>query len=375
MRKGWKLKTLKDVGKIFSGNSINAKIKKEKYLNQPEGLPYIATKDVSYDSSINYDNGVKIPFSKKELFRIAPKNSVLICAEGGSAGRKIGRINQDVCFVNKLFAITPDNETVSKYLFYWYKSDKFKFEFNSRLTGLIGGVSKKKFETIPIPFPENIEQEYIVEKLDTCMEQIHKAIQNVEQNIQNAEELFRSQLNQVFNESNKYKKMNWSEVLEIRSGRSQKSVLNPNGIYPIVGSAGKVMGYADDYICDEQTTIIGRKGTIDKPKFLRSKFWNVDTAFGLIAGDLLENKYLYYFCLSFDFKIMDRGTTLPSLVKKDLLKILMPIPGVDLQKIIIKKLDSTSLQIKKVISNYKEELESLNELKQSILEKAFNGEL
>ena len=51
--------------------------------------------------SPNVDYFVKIPYFEKELFRIAPKNSVLICAEGGSAGRKMGRINQDICFVNK----------------------------------------------------------------------------------------------------------------------------------------------------------------------------------------------------------------------------------------------------------------------------------
>jgi len=102
MRQGWAIRTLKDVGDISSGNSINDTVKKEKYLNLPEGFPYIATKDIGYDTIINYENGVRIPFSEKDSFRIAARNSVLICAEGGSAGRKIGRVDQDVCFVNKL---------------------------------------------------------------------------------------------------------------------------------------------------------------------------------------------------------------------------------------------------------------------------------
>ena len=133
MRQDWELKTLKDIGAIFSGNSINAKIKEKKYSGLPEGLPYVATKDIGYNSIINYENGIKIPYDEVDSFKVAPKNSVLICAEGGSAGRKVGRLTQDVCFVNKLFAITLDNEAASKYLYYWYKSNTFKEELDSRL--------------------------------------------------------------------------------------------------------------------------------------------------------------------------------------------------------------------------------------------------
>ncbi len=81
----------------------------------------------------------------------------------------------------------------------------------------------------------------------------------------------------------------WNDVLEIRSGRNQKVVENPNGKYRIIGSAGKIMGYADKYICEENTTIIGRKGTINSPLFIEHKFWNVDTAFGLHSKEQLDN--------------------------------------------------------------------------------------
>ena len=77
-----------------------------KYTNIKEGWYYIGTKDVNFDQTINYDNGIKIPF-EKDNFRIAPKNTVLMCIEGGSAGRKIAFTNQDVCFGNKLCCFNP----------------------------------------------------------------------------------------------------------------------------------------------------------------------------------------------------------------------------------------------------------------------------
>jgi type I restriction enzyme S subunit len=164
----------------------------------------------------------------------------------------------------------------------------------------------------------------------------------------------------------------WAEVLEIRSGRNQKEVLNPNGKYPILGSAGKIMGYADDYICEEGTTIIGRKGTINSPLFITQKFWNVDTAFGLHAMDELDKNYLHYFCLSFDFTEMDRGSGRPSLVKSDLLKIQIPIPPLPEQKQIVAILDKAFAAIDQAQANIEKNIESAKELFQSKLNDIFS---
>jgi hypothetical protein len=59
----------------------------------------------------------------------------------------------------------------------------------------------------------------------------------------------------------------FDEVIEIRSGRNQKEVLNPNGKYPVLGSAGKIMGYADKYICEKGTLRI----SINSPQVFSSQ--------------------------------------------------------------------------------------------------------
>ena len=101
MKNNWETKTLEEVCEIYTGNSINENIKKERYTNLSEGYNYIATKDISIDSNVNYDNGIKIPFDE-EKFKVCHKGSILLCIEGANAGNKIAFINQDVCFVNKL---------------------------------------------------------------------------------------------------------------------------------------------------------------------------------------------------------------------------------------------------------------------------------
>ena len=115
-------------------------------------------------------------------------------------------------------------------------------------------------------------------------------------------------------------------IVEVRNGRDYKHVQNDNGQYPVYGSGG-VMTYADEYLCPEETVIIGRKGTIDNPILVHEKFWNVDTAFGMICDTALLNPvYFYWFCKNYDFKQHNKATTLPSLTKQDIQKIKLMIP-------------------------------------------------
>lgn len=167
----WEWVRLGGVGNIFNGNSINEKEKKSKYENLQEGLNYIATKDIDLNSNkINYDNGVKIPFSDLIKFKIVKQNSILICAEGGSAGKKIAITNHEICFGNKLFALENYySKNNHKYLFYVYKSPYFFSNFKENETGIIGGVSINKFKQIAIPLPPLEEQQRIVEKVDSLM--------------------------------------------------------------------------------------------------------------------------------------------------------------------------------------------------------------
>ena len=150
----------------------------------------------------------------------------------------------------------------------------------------------------------------------------------------------------------------FDEVLEIKNGKNQKAVENPKGKYPIYGSGG-TMGYADDYICEADTVIIGRKGSINNPIFVSEPFWNVDTAFGLLAKrELLLPRYLFYFCKKFNFQELNKTVTIPSLTKSDLLKIKIELPDISIQKKIITRL----AKVETIIDRRKRELTLLDNL-------------
>ena len=86
-----------------------------------------------------------------------------------------------------------------------------------------------------------------------------------------------------------WKLVKLEEVCDIISGKNQSKVINTNGKYPIYGSSG-IFGYANEYLCNEGTTVVGRKGTINSPLYVNTKFWNVDTAFGLSPKEYYHKK-------------------------------------------------------------------------------------
>ncbi|MCR5777625.1 MAG: restriction endonuclease subunit S [Lachnospiraceae bacterium] len=150
----------------------------------------------------------------------------------------------------------------------------------------------------------------------------------------------------------------FEDILEIKNGKNQKAVENPNGKYPIYGSGG-VMGYADDYICEPDTVIIGRKGNINHPIYVDEAFWNVDTAFGLQAKrEILNPRYLFYFCKRFDFEKLNKTVTIPSLTKSDLLKIKINLPETTEQFAIVEKLT----KLEGIIDLRKQELNTFDNL-------------
>ena len=148
-------------------------------------------------------------------------------------------------------------------------------------------------------------------------------------------------------------KRQWKDVLHIVSGKSQSAVANPDGKYPIYGSGGQI-GYADEYLCDAGTTIIGRKGTINRPILVNEPFWNIDTAFGIVANEELDKKYLYYFCVHFNFMPLDKSTGRPSLAKSDLLKIEMPVPSLNEQQRIVFRIEELFSSLDKAVETLHE---------------------
>ena len=159
-----------------------------------------------------------------------------------------------------------------------------------------------------------------------------------------------------------WKNKKLGEVCDIICGQDYKKVESKDGKYPIYGTGG-IMGYATQFRCPAYSVIIGRKGSINNPIYVKEDFWNVDTAFGIVPSKKsLISKYFFYFCKSYDFTKHNVAVTIPSLRRIDLLEIPIPIPPLAEQESIVAELDLLS----SIIEKKKAQLKELDQLAQSI---------
>ena len=166
----WTWYRLSDLANMYTGDSINVE-QKLKYYTNVEGMEYIGTKDVKFNHEVDYKNGVAISDAHRPKFRTAPAGAILLCVEGGSAGRKIATIDRDVCFGNKLCCFDT-YYNINSYLYYYLQSPMFKDVFRNSKTGIIGGVSIGTLRQLLVPMPPLAEQQRIVAKIEELFEQI-----------------------------------------------------------------------------------------------------------------------------------------------------------------------------------------------------------
>lgn len=194
---GWKISKIKFAADVFTGNSLNDSFKIEFESEDLDHLSYLASKDIDVDTTIaNYENGTRIPVGYGN-FKVAPKHTSLLCIEGGSAGRKMTFLNQDVCFVNKLACFESKDPSLSKFIFYYLKSEVFQNQFKNSLTGLIGGVSISNLRNFYLPIPSRIEKNQIARYLDHQTAIIDKLIQRKERLVLALEEKRKSVINEA----------------------------------------------------------------------------------------------------------------------------------------------------------------------------------
>ena len=129
------------------------------------------------------------------------------------------------------------------------------------------------------------------------------------------------------------------DVLQVCHGKCQHTIESNTGKYPILATSGEI-GQTDSYLYDKPSVLIGRKGTIDKPQYIDSPFWTIDTLFYTKIAEGYNPKFLYYLCLTIDWASMNEASGVPSLSANRIESLEVTIPDIDEQDKITNALSS-----------------------------------
>ena len=319
-------------------------------------------------------------FHVKENKKIV-KGGLLICLSSGSKKHlgKVALVKDDYnyAFGGFIGQIIPNNEIVSEYLFYNLVSEKYN-KYISELTDGIGINNLKSIDlkSFPIPLPPLPKQKQIVAILDTAFAAIDRAKANAEQNLQNAKELFESYLQNVFeNKGDDWEEKRFDEICVLQRGFDLPTRLRKEGHYPLVSSNG-ITDYVDIWKVKSPGVSTGRSGTIGNIHYIEEDYFPLNTSLFIKEFHGNDERFIYYFLKQFDLSRFESGAGVPTLNRNNVHPVKVYFPkSKEEQKQITNKLDALSVECKKLEAIYTQKIADLEEMKKSILQKAFSGQL
>lgn len=155
------------------------------------------------------------------------------------------------------------------------------------------------------------------------------------------------------------------ELVDVCSGRDYKHL--SEGTIPVYGTGGYMLSVNDALSYDRDAIGIGRKGTIDRPYILKAPFWTVDTLFYAIPREKADLNFAFDIFQNIDWKKKDESTGVPSLSKTAIndIDVLAPKHGEQ------QTIGQFFAAIDHLITLHQRELEKLQNIKKSMLEKMF----
>lgn len=390
MKKDWEIKKISDACEIV-------KDKPEKF----KGIKnYYSTGAIN--NSGNYDEPEKITYiGRPSRANIYPKDGDVGFAKM-KLTNKVLRIDNSLngsVFSTGFCFLRPRKFLDNKFLYYFIISDLFQ-ELKDFYAGdgIMGGIKNSALENIKIPLPPLLEQKNIVKILDGAFEKIEKAKKNTEKNIQNSKELFESYLQNVFNNPEKdWEEKKLVDVCELKSGTTISPKLEKQsgdilyvkvGDMNLVGNEIKINTSSrfinsDDLkskqIIPQGSVIFPKRGgaifTNKRRKIIKPTIVDLNTM-ALVPSKLLNPSLLYYWFLRIDLRDLNNGSSIPQINNYSFDNVLIVYPtSLTEQKSIVIKLDTLFAETKKLKTIYEQKLADLEELKKSILKRAFNGDL
>jgi type I restriction enzyme S subunit len=391
--KGWEIKKLGDVCDTGAGGTP---LKTHKDYYEGGTIPWLLSGEVSQGEIFEAKNFITEKGLKNSSAKLFPPNTVLVAMYGATAGQ-VGILRFEAATNQAVCGILPNDKAIPEFLFYCFLSKKEELVAQA-VGGAQPNISQIKIKNTKIPLPPLPEQQRIVSILDRAFAAIDKAKANAEQNLKNAKELFESYLQGIVSNGDQWEKKTLAQIAKtFGRGKSKHRPRNWEGLYggdyPFIQTGDirnskhyiteysqtyNEVGLAQSKLWPAGTICITIAANIAETGVLTFDACFPDSVIGIVVNEkVADREFVEYLLQSFKVRIqaLGKGSAQANINLGTFENELFPFPTVSEQKEIVDKLNQLFNECERLENVFLRKIDDLEELKKSILQKAFAGEL
>jgi type I restriction enzyme, S subunit len=365
-------KKLGEIAKINYGYTEKSSFKKI-------GPKFLRITDIQ-DNNVNWEIVPSCKIENNDIPKYQLSDGDIVFARTGATTGKSFLIKSppQAIFASYLIRlhILDSSKLMPEFLFHFFQTNTYWDNIKKGLSGSAqGGFNASKLSEIMIPLPPLSEQQHIVTILDKAFTAIDKAKSNAEQNLKNSKKLFESYLQSI-----KAEKKPLGNLVDIKTGKLDSNAAVEGGKYPFFTCSREIFAI-NNYAFDlEAILLAGNNASGDfNVKYFKGKFNAYQRTYIITVTEERKvlYRYLYFQLLNSlkEFKEKSVGSNTRFLKLAMIQNMKIPLPSIKEQQAIVQKLDALSAETKKLETIYQAKINDLEQLKKSLLQKAFSGEL
>lgn len=371
----WDVKSIQDFSKIQTG-PFGTLLAASEY-SEYEGVPLISVGEIGAGRFKVTDHTPRIPANViRRLPQYVLRFGDIVFGRKGAVDRSaIVTANEDGWFLGSDgISIRPSNKCHPPYLAAQFQRHEVQSWLLHNAVGTtMASLNQGILGNTQIPYPSRPEQQAIAEVLndaDALIESLEQLLAKKRQIKQGAMQELLTGWRRLPGFSGTWTTRLLGDLLTIRHGKSQHEVESTDGDYPILASGGEI-GKAIRPLYDKPSVLIGRKGTIDKPRYIGIPFWTVDTLFYSEIHAQNSEKFLFYrFCL-INWSQYNEASGVPSLNAKTIESVEITCPDEVEQAAIA----SALTEMDNEITALETQLQKARQIKQGMMQELLTGRI
>ncbi|EHR9351431.1 restriction endonuclease subunit S [Escherichia coli] len=386
----WKKTKLRWLSNIFAGGTPSKNV-----IDYWENgtVPWISSGAVNQGYIVEPSTYISNAALENSSAKWIPKGALVVALAGqGKTKGMVAQLGINTTCNQSMAAIVLYKKNQSRYIFWWLISNYQNIR-NMAGGDLRDGLNLELLGDIQCPKPRNDESSKIALFLDHETAKIDNLIEKQQQLIELLKEKRQAVISHAVTKGlnpdvpMKDSGVEWLDEIpehwricklknlaKICNGQDYKLVQAETG-YPVIGSGGQ-FAWANTFLYDKPSVLLGRKGTIDKPLYIDKAFWTVDTMYYTEVFDCIIEKYLYYLALTIQFNRYATNTALPSMTQEHLGNYSFSLSfNLSEQKLIINSIEKSLIKIDALTEKQLKQIELLKERRTALISAAVTGKI